>query len=139
MRFLIKTSTAIAVIASGLSLSACKDENVSFQTLEQERGTANANSKFNGQKYRAESPKYANWDILLRGDSTQAANCPQGDGWATLTLVAPDKKSETNIKCSTVSANIPCLEANDFKTKPYATQEGACQKDLPFPLPKIAQ
>jgi len=134
-----RSYTLFAVIAAALTLSACKENTkVSFDTLEQERGTANANSKFTAQKYRADSPKYKDWDIVTRGDSTQTNTCPQGDGWATISLISPNKASEAKIKCSTVSLNIGCLEDADFKTKVYATQEGNCQKDLPFPLPKIA-
>lgn len=34
-----------------------------------------------------------------------------------------------------------CLEDADFKSKPFASQDGSCQNTnvVPFPLPKIAK
>lgn len=133
----------LAALVFVFALVACgskEPEPVSFNTLEQERGTARANALFNGKDWRSKSPQYATWDLVGRGDSTQTAQCPVGDGWATLDLVAPDKKNTVQLKCSTVSSNVGCLEANDFKTKSYAKEDNACQMGkLPSPLPKIAE
>jgi hypothetical protein len=124
-----------------LALSACASQSVSFATVEEARGTARENSLFNAQAFRQTSPDFIGWDIQSRGDSSQTNECPQGDGWATLTLVSPDKGTKTDIKCSTVSPNIQCMTSAEFKTKQYAVEDGACAKTdrVPFPLPKIAK
>lgn len=124
-----------------LLLTACVSESVSFATVEEARGTARENSLFNAQAFRQTSPDFQGWDIQSRGDSSQTNECPQGDGWATLTLVSPDKARKVDIKCSTVSPNIQCMPSSEFKTKPYATEDGVCAKveRVPFPLPKIAK
>lgn len=123
------------------SLLACGGPSVSFDTVEEARGTARDNSLFNAQAFRQSSPDFTGWDIQARGDSSQTNECPQGDGWATLTLIAPEKDKRVDIKCSTVSPNIQCLPAAEFKTKPYATEDGQCAplERVPFPLPKIAK
>jgi hypothetical protein len=129
---------AIAVI---LVMSACTQKDVSFATLEEAKQTARENSMWNAQTYRQENVLYRGWDIISRGDSTQMPNCPQGDGWATLEFVSPDKHYKIKVKCSTVSAATGCLEDADFKSKPYAPEDGKCQdvSKVPFPLPKIAK
>lgn len=130
---------AVAVFAA-LSLSACKEET-SFATTEEARGTARENSLWNAQKYRQTSPKFQGWDIQARGDSTQEPKCPQGDGWATMDFISPNKAQTVKVKCNTVSSNVGCLEADDFKSKSYAAEEGVCQplSKVPHPLPKIAK
>ena len=79
-------------------------------------------------------------DIISRGDSSQMPNCPQGDGWATMEFVNAEKTRLTKVKCSTVSGATGCLEDADFKSKPFASEDGACQpvSKVPFPLPRIA-
>jgi hypothetical protein len=124
-----------------LLAAACGNESVSFNTVEEARGTARENSLFNAQAFRQQSPDFVGWDIQSRGDSSQTNECPQGDGWATLTLISPDKSRRIDVKCSTVSPNIQCLPASEFKTKPFATEDGICADvaRVPFPLPKIAK
>lgn len=122
-----------------LSLSACSKNEVSFTTLEDARGTARENAEWNAKKWR--SQMYSDWDILSRGDSSQVPECPQGDGWASIDLMSPDKSKKLKLKCSTVSPNIGCMEELDFKSKSYAQEDGKCQDvtKVPFPLPKIAK
>jgi len=44
------------------------------------------------------------------------------------------------LKCSTVSAGLGCMTEDDFKKRAnYANQEGRCNADIPFPLPKLAK
>lgn len=77
-----------SIVALGTLVTACGRKEVSFEALEIQRGIANDNSKFNAQKWRAENG-YEKNSILARGDSTQQANCPQGDGWASVDLLYP--------------------------------------------------
>ena len=122
-------------------LTACGKDEVSFASLEEAKGTARENAMWNAQRYRQENVLYRGWDIVGRGDSSQDNSCPQGDGWATMDFVHPDKTSLVKVKCSTVSANTGCLEDSDFKTKPFASEDGHCQptNKVPYPLPKIAK
>ena len=132
----------ILLIASVAALvTACGKNEVSFNSLEEAKGTARENAMWNAQKYRQENVLLKGWDIISRGDSTQENACPQGDGWATMEFVNPDKNRIVKVKCSTVSANTGCLEDADFKSKPFASDDGHCQatNKVPYPLPKIAK
>lgn len=130
---------SIPIIVSTLFIAAC-GESVSFETLETQRATANDNSRYNAQKWRAENG-YEKLGILARGDSTQQPKCPQGDGWASVDLTNPDTKGvQLKLKCSTVSANVGCMLADDFKARAaLANQENACNASLPSTLKKIEQ
>ena len=122
-----------------LFAAACS-EGISFTSLEKAKGTARDNAMFNAQRYRQENVLLKGYDIIGRGDSTQDSKCPQGDGWATMEFVA-STKAVTKVKCSTVSGNTGCLEDADFKTKPFASDDGHCQPiaKVPYPLPKSAK
>jgi len=135
-----KTSLILAMFAA-LALTACGKQDVSFASLEEAKGTARENALWNAQKYRQDNVLYKGWDIIGRGDSTQDNACPQGDGWATMEFIAPAKEALIKVKCSTVSANTGCLEDRDFKSKPFASDDGHCQatNKVPYPLPKIAK
>lgn len=126
-----------ASVAFALLLSACS-EKVSFDTLETQRSIANENSKFNATKWRAENG-YENTGILSRGDSSQQANCPQGDGWATVDLVDSKTKAVVvKLKCSTISGNVGCYTEQDFKGRAVlAKQEGSCNSSIPENIKKI--
>lgn len=119
-----------------LALSACKDE-LSFDSVESGRVQANENSEFNGKAFRQTHPEYAGYSIAMRGDSTQSPRCGQGDGWASIDLVKVDEGKKVSLKCSTVSAATGCMTDEDFKARSYASQDGQCDTNLPFPLPKI--
>jgi hypothetical protein len=131
----------IAIITAALTLVACGKHEVSFSSLEEAKGTARENAMWNAQRYRQENVLYKGWDIIGRGDSTQDNACPQGDGWATMEFVNSEKTRLVKVKCSTVSGNTGCLEDADFKTKPFASDDGHCQptNKVPYPLPKIAK
>ena len=123
------------------ALAGCKPDEVSFASLEEAKGTARDNAMFNAQMYRQSNILYKGWDIVGRGDSSQTNACPQGDGWATVELVSPEKNRIVKAKCSTVSGNTGCLEDADFKTKQFASEDGQCAplNRVPYPLPKIAK
>lgn len=124
-----------------ISISACGSKEVSFDTLEQAKVTANENSLWNAQAFRQTNVIYTGWSIIQNGDSTQTPSCPQGDGWATMMFVSQDKSSKVKVKCSTVSAATSCMDDSAFKEKSYASEDGHCQltSKVPFPLPKIAK
>ena len=132
---------ASAVIAATM-LTACNEkQEVSFASLEEAKGTARENAMFSAQMYRQSNILYKGWDLVGRGDSTQTNACPQGDGWATMEFVNPEKNRIVKAKCSTVSGNTGCLEDADFKTKNFASEDGVCAplNRVPYPLPKIAK
>lgn len=129
-------TTILAAIAA-IALSACGQKS-SFQDVENQRDIANRNSLFNATAWRGNNG-YAEAGLLGRGDSTQDAKCPQGDGWASIDVIDPKTKQVlVPLKCSTVSANLGCWTATDFKARPnLAGQENNCNADLPTNLPKI--
>lgn len=135
MKFLI---LAAAVAAA---LVGCSAKEVAFDTLETARKQAKDNAEYNARKWRADTKTWAGSNIISRGDSTQSPTCPQGDGWASMDLVNENGQPQVKLKCSTVSDSVGCLEANDFKTKPYANEDGQCQptSKVPHPIPKIAK
>lgn len=132
--------TALTAVLSAFLIVACSGEKVSFDTLETQRAIANDNSRYNAQKWRAENGFEA-LNILARGDSTQQANCPQGDGWASVDLIdAKTKQPVTKLKCSTVSGNLGCYKDEDFKARSVlARQENTCNAEIPATLKKIEQ
>jgi len=137
----MKITKLFLALAVALSVVACGDKVVSSTALEEAKGSARDNSLFNAQRFRAEQPLYKDWQAVSNGDSTQMPDCPQGDGWATLKLYSPDVKQQVLLKCSTYSANTGCLLDNEFKSKPFASQDGHCQPTtvVPFPLPKVVK
>jgi hypothetical protein len=136
----MKKLILIAAIVSA-TLAGCKQDEVSFASLEEAKGTARENAMFNAQMYRQSNILFKGWDIISRGDSTQSNTCPQGDGWATMEFVNPEKTVLRKVKCSTVSGNTGCVDDADFKTKPFAGEDGTCAPTnrVPYPLPKIAK
>lgn len=140
MNKIMVISGIIAVVA----LSACsKPEEVSFATLEDARNQARGNGEFNAQLYRAENPRFTSHKIVSHGDSTQSPACPQGDGWATNSIMLVNGKDVDKfvVKCSTVSQSLGCYTEADFVKKPFAAEEGKCQpvNKVPFPLPKLGK
>ncbi|MBK8741363.1 MAG: caspase family protein [Betaproteobacteria bacterium] len=138
------TGTAATVDSRSSELAAAQPPafpraEPTFTMLEQARSTARENVIHNARRWR--SQLFPNHEIFSHGDSTQEPDCPQGDGWATVDLYDRHSKLAVQLKCSTVSPNIGCLEAGDFKTKPYAHEDGTCQptSKVPFPLPKFAR
>jgi hypothetical protein len=143
---MMKKLMVCAVLAVA-ALAACegkKKPEVSFNTLEDARAQARANALFNAETYRAENPRFdASYKIVSHGDSTQTPDCPQGDGWATASIMKVEAKQVDKyvIKCSTASGSLGCYLESDFTKKPFASEEGHCQSvsKVPFPLPKVAK
>ena len=122
----------IAMIATPIS---CTNKKASWETQEDSRRQAIENATFSAQKWRRQHA--ADYRLIARGDSTISATCPQGDGWASMDLEKDGVKIK--LKCSTVSESIGCMPSADFKKRTYAEQEGRCNKEIPFPLPKIVK
>ncbi len=132
--------SVIVLCAVCLMLSACgkeEEKKVSFETLETARLQANENATYNARKWRTDNAP--NLKIKSRGDSTQDSLCPQGDGWASIDLVTENGVTKIELKCSTYSAAIGCVEKKDFLKRRYAKQEGRCNDEVPFPLPKVVE
>lgn len=134
---------SLAAVSLAL-LAACGPDKVSFQTLEDARNQARANGEYNAQLYRQENPRFdGRFKIVSHGDSTQSPECPQGDGWATNSIMAVDGKSieKYTLKCSTVSVALGCYLDADFTKKPFAADDGKCQDPakVPHPLPKLSR
>jgi hypothetical protein len=120
-----------------LFIMSCSSDKVSFDTVEDARRQVRENVTLVAQTFRAEN-KLQEYDLYVRGDSTQSAECPQGDGWASVDFKNKEGKlADMKLKCSTVSLSISCMTSEDFKTKSYSSEEGRCNKDIPFPLPKL--
>jgi hypothetical protein len=125
-----------------LCLFACSTQpSVSFDTLEEARGTARDNALYNAQMFRQQNVQFSDWSVESRGDSSQTNDCPNGDGWSTMKFVSPDKRQVMNVKCSTVSVNVNCMPEEEFRGKPMAAEDGHCQSrdKVPFPLPKLSK
>lgn len=133
----------ILALIAALALAACSNKDVSFNTLEDARSQARSNAEFNATAYRSESPRMQGLKIVSHGDTTQDAACPQGSGWATLSIMNVDKEKSSiekyKVVCSTVSTAIGCFIESDFQKTPHAKEENRCNSKLPFPLPKLAK
>lgn len=137
----IKAVAFFASVSAMALMSGCSQE-VGFDTLETARKQAKENAEFNARAFRAQLPALASLGIISRGDSTQSPACPQGDGWASIDLVDSETtKAVRKLKCSTVSDSVNCRTDDDFRSSPYANDDGNCQPvtKVPHPLPKIAK
>ena len=129
------------VLASTVVLTACGPEKASHDQLEAARQIAKSNSEFNAQMYKAQNPRFtADFSIISRSDDSQSAACPQGDGWAELSIMKVDGKTvdKTVLMCSTYSASVGCYRKEDFdKNSNLAQTNGRCNSDVPNPLPAL--
>jgi hypothetical protein len=133
----MKKLLALAICVASLTLFACKEDKVSFDSWDGAVKQANENSTFNAQQFRIAHPEFSEFSLLSAPDSTQIRECPQGDGWASPSLKHPETGMVVKLKCSTVSAGVGCLLDSDFNTKSYKGDDGRCSADVPFPIPKI--
>lgn len=131
----------LVLILALLGCAEDKKPEVSFDTLETARNQARDNAKWNAQNFRQGDPRITGWDMVIRGDSTQSPECPQGDGWASVDFIKPDKAVTFKAKCSTVSAAVGCVADEEFKGKSYGQDDGHCQNvnKVPFPFRKIVE
>lgn len=128
----------LSILALVSFVSCAPQTKVSWETAEDARRQVRENVTAVAQDYRSAN-KLAQYDLMIRGDSTISLECPMGDGWASVDLVDREKNHTLELKCSTVSAGLGCLPSSEFKSKVYAKEEGRCNTEIPFPLPKIAK
>lgn len=133
---------ALIAVAAALVLTACgKSTTVTADRLEEARSTAKDNSMYNAQLYKAANPRFtADFNIVSRSDTSQNADCPQGDGWASLSIMKVEGKQvdKTSLRCSTYSSSVGCYREEDFVKDPQLVKEdGACRVSVPYPLPVL--
>lgn len=133
----------IIVALAVAALAACGNKEVPFDRLEEARQTAKSNAEFNAALYKAQNPRFTSeFSIVSRSDDTQSSLCPQGDGWAELSIMKVEGKQvdKTVLMCSTFSQSVGCYRKEDFeKNTNLAKQNGSCNTTAPFPIPKIAK
>lgn len=140
----MKTLTVISGFAICL-LAACgqKPPPVTANGLEEARQTAKANSEFNAKLYKAANPRFtSDFSIIGRSDDSQNMSCPQGDGWAELSIMKVDGKTvdKTTLMCSTYSTSVGCYRKEDFdKSANLAKLNGPCSGEVPYPIPVLTK
>lgn len=136
-----KSILVAALLASALAMTACSKQEVSADRLEEARMTAKDNATMNAQLYRAANPRFTGeYSIVARSDDGQKPACPQGDGWASVSIMKVEGKlvDKTVLMCSTYSTSVGCYREEDFnKLENLARQNSGCNKDVPFPLPVL--
>ncbi len=136
-------SKLFLALATAVTLSACAPKEVSSDRLEEARQTAKANAEFNARMYKAANPRFtSDFSIVGRSDTSQNANCPQGDGWAQLSIMKVEGKvvDKTSLRCSTYSASVGCFREEDFvKDAQLVAEDSHCRADVPYPLPVITK
>lgn len=154
---------AAVTLALALGVTACKDKgpeplsveqqreinlanadkNRKLQDLlEQQRSTALSNASRNAASYFAANPRFDSaWKIIPHTDDQIDAACPQGSGWAWVSIMkVTGKEVEKNrIWCSTSSSSLGCYIEADFAKLPYSAQAAACDVNLPHPLKPITK
>ena len=133
------TLAALALIAA--ALTGCNDKTTPPDRLEEARSTAKTNAEFNAQLYRAANPRFTgDYSIISRSDDGQTPTCPQGDGWASVSIMKVDGKQvdKTVLMCSTYSSSVGCYREEDFnKNQNLSKQNSGCSTDVPFPIPVL--
>lgn len=132
---------ALITVATLALLAACGKETVSADRLEEARSTAKANSELNAQLYKAANPRFtSDFSIVSRSDTSQTAECPQGDGWASLSIMKVEGKQvdKTSLRCSTYSLSVGCYREEDFtKDSTLVSEDGHCRTTVPYPIPAL--
>jgi len=136
--------TLIAAVLAAAAMAACGGKDVAPpDRMEEARQTAKANAEFNAALYKAQNPRFtSDFAIVSRSDDAQNPACPQGDGWAELSIMRVEGKQvdKTVLMCSTYSASVGCYRKDDFdKNTNLAKQNGSCSPQVPYPLPRIAK
>lgn len=112
------------------------------ELLEQQRSTALSNVSTNAAAYFATNPRFdASWKVVPHTDDYISPACPQGSGWAWVSIMKVEGKNvdKKRIWCSTSSASMGCYIEDDFTKGPYAAQAAKCDPNLPHPLKPISR
>lgn len=139
----MKKKFALTLISvAALALSACSEgKTVTPDRLEEARSIAKENATMNAELYRAANPRFTgDYSIVSRSDDGQKPSCPQGDGWAQVSVMKVQGKDvdKTTLMCSTYSTSVGCYRVEDFnKLENLAKQNSGCSLDVPFPLPVL--
>ena len=116
-----------------------------YQQIEAALERSRSNAVLTATLYRIENPRLDGTSIVAHADSTITAECPSGDGWASVSFIGAkpedrkEKPEKYTVVCSTVSEARGCWMRADFEKKPYALQEGRCDNSLPVPLPVLSK
>lgn len=133
-----RAQTADELRAEALANS---DKNRKLQDLlEQQRSTALDNALRNAATYFANNPRFdASWKTVGHTDDQISPSCPQGSGWAWVSIMKVQNKEvdKARIWCSTSSASVGCYIENDFVKGPFYKQSQSCDSNLPHPLKPI--
>ena len=128
----------LTIVAIAVALVGCGEKvDRSFEAVSLNKGIAKENATYLANKFRASSARYADYNLIIDGDSTISKKCPQGDGWASGKLEDPKTYATIGIKCPTYDPNAQCWFDSDFKKKPFAVQNNTCNPEVPHPIPRI--
>ena len=127
----------ILAFACLVALSACKEDAVPQEIVDQNMIISQRNAEFNATKFRNERYPDA-LRVMMDSDSTISTYCRFGDGWASGKLEMPDN-TEVDVKCQTNGSGkgfAGCLLKSDFASKSFADEDGVCSTTITS-LPKF--
>lgn len=143
---------SLIIVAAITFLSGCgRQEDSSFQTVEEQRAQGRANASMVAADYQRQNPRILGWEAIVKADSSHTAKCPQGDGWAEVVFMRTERTDgstknlqveKATVMCSTVSFNEGCVmvaPVNNWDKHPKKIMDGTCAQlsEVPMPLPKI--
>lgn len=140
--------TAEQKLKNGEQLS--KGQEISFQTVEEQRSQGRQNAGASAAEYQRQNPRLQGWESIVKADTTHSARCPQGDGWTEVVFMRSERAEGSTknlqiekaiVMCSTVSTTQGCVmvsPVDNWSKHPGKSQDGACASthEVPFPLPK---
>ena len=107
--------------------------------VEQQRVTAQENSKVNARLFQQAHKQFYGAYISTDVDFSINSKCVNGDGWASVELVDEmDGKIVAQLMCSTISKSLGCELETEFNERNYAIQEGTCNLGIPVPMPALS-
>lgn len=143
---LIKNLFVATVIATVVLLFiGCSDNRTNPGEMKQAREQSRLNAEFNLAQYKVSNPRFqtAGWQMITRADEYQTSECPQGIGWARVTIMRVDDATRSVEKyivmCSTYDQNIGCYLEPDWLKTNYAKNSTSCNKEIPLPFPILAR
>lgn len=118
---------SVLMFAVGMLLLACAP---SSDQVDEHQLISRTNAEYNAKRHARKAIE----DVVSvsgQSDSTISADCPYGDGWATIDVKT--LSGDEQIKCQTTGSGKGvegCLSLVEFNQKDYANQEGKCDKSL---------